>query len=59
MAYEIQNDKIKKNLSRIYHNSYLHNVGIGFRIWHIVLMDKRNKIWAEEEKQYMKKFEGL
>ena len=30
---EIKIDRIKNNLTRIYHKSYMHNVGLGFRIW--------------------------
>jgi hypothetical protein len=48
MLYQIQNDKIKKSLSRIYHTGYLHNVGLGFRVWRVVYFHKKNQMWTEE-----------
>lgn len=46
MQFALQNDKIKKNLSRIYHESYLHNAGLAFRIWRTVYFHKKNQIWT-------------
>lgn len=59
MRYALQNDRIRKNLSRIYHSSFLHNVGLGFRVWRMVYLHKMNQIWTFEEKKQMRKFEGL
>lgn len=47
MQFQIQNDRIKKNLSRIYHTGYLHNVGLGFRTWRLVYYNKKKQIWTE------------
>lgn len=59
MQYTLQNDRIRANLSRIYHNSFLHNAGLGFRTWRFVYLHKKNQIWSFEEKRQMKRFEGL
>jgi len=44
----LQNDRLRANISRIYHESYLHNAGLGFRIWRLVYLNKKNQIWTLE-----------
>ncbi len=56
MSFLLQNDRIRRNLSRIYHTGYLHNVGLGFRTWRVVYFNKKKQVWTEEEKKQMRRF---
>lgn len=56
LKYMLQNDRLRANLSRIYHESYLHNAGLGFRIWRLVYLNKKNQIWTQEQQRQMKRF---
>jgi hypothetical protein len=59
MKEELFNLRIRTNLEKIYVKTYRFNLGLGFRNWRYVLLEKHVQIWTEEEKMQMKRFEGL
>ena len=50
VKYELKRDRLKHNLSRIYHKSFVDNAGLGFKTWHFVCLKKNNQLWTEEER---------
>lgn len=59
MREQLEKDRLRNNLDKIYTNMWRFNAGLGFRTWRYVLLQKRIDVWAEEEKNQRKKFEGL
>ena len=56
---ELLRNKLKHNLSRIYHKTFCDNTLMAFRTWHFVSLKKHNQLWTKEERELRVKFEGL